>query len=395
MIASTAVVNLSMVFYNRFMSQGLGEDYARLRSLMALAGVFGAVTVGINAALARRFATDAESRGDRAVLSRLKAFSLPGLKWLGASMGLLLLAGPFVVSYLRLPSYSDFALVVLLFAGSTLLLVLRAALQGLHRFFNLGWSQIAEGLGRAALGFGLSQQGAAGGLWALAGSQVLGGGVAAAGLRAHDNSGPGGVHDAGAFKKREVFQDTVALVLLTLLLYADEFTVKHAWTDAEASLYGRAALVAKAFLYLASALNMVLLPAAARALEAKRDTGRLLLRFLAAALALNLAGLAVVWLKTGLCIRLLCGNDPAFQALIPLVRLFSAVAIVMALFQMAVYYLLALRKKGVSALLGALLLAYLAALQLHRAAPFQIVTAMAAIAAAGFLGSLWLAFKKT
>jgi O-antigen/teichoic acid export membrane protein len=171
--------------------------------------------------------------------------------------------------------------------------------------------------------------------------------------------------------------------------------MKHRLDDVAASHYGRAALVAKSFLYLASALNMVLLPAvaSARAKGGAAEARRALGKFLAAALGMELLGLALVWAATPLVIRVLCGGDPSFTALAPLVRIFSAAVLPLALAQLVLYYLLAARDYRVLFLLAVVAAAYAVLLAQAGAEAIRVVGGLGLSATALLLVSLWMAFS--
>ena len=108
-----------------------------------------------------------------AAKARLKRLWIPmGACLLGAFL-ILLAFGPLAKSYLHLPSYSEYILVALGFVGAVCLLALRAALQGMQRFFFLGLSMAGEGLGRAGCGALLVAGGVSGGLGALFGRSAI------------------------------------------------------------------------------------------------------------------------------------------------------------------------------------------------------------------------------
>jgi O-antigen/teichoic acid export membrane protein len=153
-------------------------------------------------------------------------------------------------------------------------------------------------------------------------------------------------------------------------------------------------LVAKSFLYLAAALNMVLLPvvAALRAKGQDAEGRAALLKFLVAALGIELLGLALVWLATPWVIRFLCGSEPAFLDLAPLVRVFSAAVLPLALAQLLIYYLLACRDYRSLWLCGGVTLGYTASLQWGAFEGPAVPSRLALAAGALLLGGLMLAF---
>lgn len=398
-MVGTVLANLSMVVFHRLMSQSLGLDYGRLITLMALTNVLGAVTMGVNAALVKEFSRDAEKIGPGAVKGRLKLIALPGLAWLGGTAILLLLLAPAAQAYLHLPSFAELAMLALLFTVGLALLALRAAVQGLHHFGSLSASLVTESVGRAAFGWPLGLAlGVSGGLLSLMAGQALGILLLLPGLlglgRALKPSSPV-LQPSRRGRWSEALADTATLTLFSLLLYLDLFVAKHYYSEVQVADYGRAALVSKSFLHLASAFNMVLLPAVAAALEGGRNTRTLLLRFIAAVLAIDLIGLAVVWSATDFCIRLLCGPDPSYLALAPLVRVFSMATIVQALFQLTLFYLIAVRSRATLWLMLGLTPLYYVVLAASHESPFDLVRGLALCAGLGLAVALGMVFKKS
>jgi O-antigen/teichoic acid export membrane protein len=396
-LAANAVINGSGVLFHRAMSGGLGDQYGRLYSLMAFASVLSAFTLGVSTFMVKEFSQDMELHGPGAVKGRLLELRRP----LGVAFALIALAllalGPWVMGYLHLPSFAEYALVVGMFFGGLLLLMLRASLQGLHHFKALSFSISLEGLGRVGGAWILVGLGVPGGLLGMLTGQVLGMLAAATGLF-HLGEAVAPAPDASGERPaaavfRELSADTLALTLCTALTFIDLFVVKHNYEEAAASSYSRAALVSKSFLYLASALNMVLLPAVARAKAGGRDTRKLLMSFLGAALAINLAGLAFVWRFTDFVVRLLCGADPQFLALSPLVRIFSVAVVLQAMLQLLIYYLLALRSKAALGVLAVLVPAYYLLLSWRHESPEQVVSGMGLMALLGLLASLGAALQ--
>lgn len=396
LLAATSVANLSMLFYHRVMSQRLGPSYAQLVALMAVVNVLSNVTLGLNTYLVKAFSADAELDGPGAVKGRLGKMLKPGFISLALVMILLAVASPWIASYLKLPGIGLALMVDLVFAAGVLLLTLRSAQQGLHHFGWLGLSLAAEGLARVGAVFSLTL-GVAGGLGAMVFGQGVGSLFAAGGLlglgpsrRIHRRPlGERGLKHALA----EGSSDTLTLTLLALLCYLDVLVLKHHYTDERAGLYSRAALVAKSFLYLPGALNMILLAAAARDLAGGRDPRRLLKWFLLGAVALDGMGLAVVWTRTPFCLGLLAGSDPRFRtdAMLVLTRWFSLAVIPLGLLQMVAAYLLAVRAKGVSLGMGILATLYFAALSRVWDSELAVVAALGLCSFVGLGGALWSA----
>jgi O-antigen/teichoic acid export membrane protein len=396
MILATVVLNLSMVAYQRVMSIGLGDKFAELSALGALINLLGVVMMGASTTLVKIFAEDAAEIGSGAARGRFHSLTWPMLKaMLAASLVFLALAHP-VIGYLKLDSWVPYALVSSVFVINFSLLSSRAAVQGTQRFGHLGTSIALEGLGRLGLGalfVGLGL-GVAGALGASLLAMFIGMGFSYAGIRTLGQPEAFPRRDlAGGVK--EMAKDATVLGLFSVICYMDVLVAKHQMPDALASGYSRASIVAKSFLYLGSALNMVLLPTISSALargamgEAKKD----LLKFLGWGLALDLAGLAFVWGLTPLVIRILCGAEEGFQALAPLIRSFSAAVIPLALAQLVLFYLLAAREYRTLWLLLAVTTLYALLLQ-HAQGDAQAVVQSLGLCALLLLGGcLWLAFS--
>jgi hypothetical protein len=341
MFASTMVLNLAMVVYNRIMSGSLGDAYGQLSALAALGNVLGVLNIGAGTWLVKVFATDDAHGGPGAAKARLRSLALP---FLGAVLGLAFLLAPLApwISEYQHSSVKVYIWVLAALVGGMLATLLRSAVQGLHRFGWLGSSLAGDGVSR--IGFSAFLVGQGWGVTGALASQVLSQAVGSALAWAGVKGGPGVGHTASTQKlrARDITLDTLALGLFSLLCFIDVMVLQHHLDPAASASYARAALVAKSFLYLAAAPNIVLLPAVASAKAAGHDPRPILAKFLGAALALDLAGLAGLWLLTGWSISLLCGPDPAFQALIPLVRDLSMAFIAVGLLQLVLFYHLAM-----------------------------------------------------
>lgn len=399
LFVATAVVNLAMVLFHRVMSQQLGQDYAQLVSLLAVVNVLSATTNGLNSVLVRAFGADAELAGPGAVKARLLFLLKPGLLALGGLSLLLMALSPLLAAYLKVPAVSLVVMVVLVFAVGVVVLALRAATQGLHHFNALSLSLLGDGLGRFAIAWSLAAKGLGvmAGLLGVMGGQVLGLVGALGGLM---DLGPARPRESAAATRRhwihdvrEGASDSLALTLFALLGFLDLLVLKHHYPDQRATLYSRAALVAKSFMYLASALYLVLLPATARAVAAGRDPRPLLLKFLGVAAALNAAGLAFVWAFPEFCLRTLTGPDPATLVMAPLVRWFALAVVPMALAQLVLGYLLARQQKGLVPALTGLALLYFFLLNHFQDSEQSVVASIAVVACLALALGCFAAFR--
>ncbi len=396
MIGAMGVTNLSMVAYHRVMSSGLGEAYAELYAMTQMVNVLGVFSAGVFTMLVKLFAEDQALAGGHAAKARLLGLLRPLGIVMAISALVLALAAPLALRYLRLTSALPYALASGIFVVGLGLLLARAAVQGCHKFGALGLSLSMEGLSRVGaagflVSFGLGVAGA------LVGSLI----AQAVGLacclpaiaRLGVPSKPAAGEDKGGWK--EAALDAMILGLFSMLCFLDVMVLKHRLDPAAAALYSRASLVSKSFLYLAGALNLVLLPAisAARASGQPASAPRALWKFMGLMLALDLAGLALVAWKTSFVIRLLCGPDPAFLELAGLVRIYSAAVIPLALLQMALFYLLALRDYRVLGLMGVGLAVYAFLISWVPAEPLNVVACLGGVALVLLAGALGLVLR--
>jgi len=399
LMVATGVLNLSMVAYHRVMSGNLGQGYAQLAAVIGVINLVGVITNGLGTYLAKVYARAAALSGPGWVrVSFLKHLPYVGMLIL-ALAGFMALAKAPVVEYLKLDTDGIYWLALALVVSSLVLAVVRAALQGLHRFTILGSSVIAEGIGRVVFATAMVFRGqeVAGALRGSFYGALVGMGVAAFGLFGlgpAEGSGSEGPKQGWMPRLVELGTDTLALGLFSLLCFLDLFAAKHHWSDAAAADYSRMALVAKSFLYAGSALVLVLLPAVSAARAKGRDPRPLLIKFLAAHAALLLAGLAAVWALTPWIIHLLCGPQAAFADLAPMVRWYSLAVVPLALAQLVLLYHLALGHRLPVLLLALVTGAYYLALESFHASPGQLVACLGAASGLALASGLFLALGR-
>ena len=383
MFAVTMLVNGTMVVYHRVMSSSLGDAYAQLAALGGVANVLAVVTWGVAATLTKRLGTDFALGGEAAVGARLKAVVPAGLGIAVVLSVLLLLPASAVTAYLHLPRRLLYAMGVSLFGMGLVMYCARAALQGLHHFAWMGVSQIAEGLGRLSFAVLLvgAGYGVAGGLAATLLAQGLGLCLClpvlfglwrkAGALPVRADGDPIGL--------QTIVDDTLVLALFSTLCYVDVLILKHHYDEPRAAAYSRIALMGKSFLYLVIALSSVLFPTVVKARAEGRDPRPILWRFSAVAAVILALGWAALALWTPLAIRTLLGSDPAFLALAPLARGYAAAMIPVALFQMLLYYHLALRPRWLAGTLGVAVLVYVVGLNIFWASESSVIMCLAAV----------------
>ena len=399
MVAATMALNLAMVVFHRQMSVGLGNGYADLAAILGVLNMVGIMMAGAATWLARELAHAAALGGEARAVRRMGQ-TAPILLGGGALMALVLVAlGGRLEAWLKLsqPRLVMWAAAVVL--GGLLAAMARALLQGAHRFGLLALSYLAEAAGRVSLpALLVGPMGVSGSLAGSAGASLLAGGLAAPMLWSHRRTPVAEEADQVPVATWEgLTHDTLALALFSLMGYLDILVFKssHGATDAAGvAFYSRAALVGKSFLYIAAAFNLVALPVISAAHARGQATRLLLARFLGGMLLVQLLGLGGLWLLTRPLLDLMVGALPGNQAMVPLVRAFALGAIPLALFQLLLYYSMAVRARGFARLLAVTAGLYYLALRVWHGTPEAVVACFtgAALTLLGLgLGLAWRA----
>jgi O-antigen/teichoic acid export membrane protein len=142
-----------------------------------------------------------------------------------------------------------------------------------------------------------------------------------------------------------------ALLLVTALQNTDVILVKHLASDAQAGAYAEAAVAAKALVWLAVGLGLLLLPEVARRAQQGRDTRRVLARMLLLVAAVAAPMIAVHAVAGTRLLDVVFGSaDPRAGAALPILT--AAMALLAASY-LAVQYLLALGRQHFGPLLVA------------------------------------------
>ena len=394
LLVTTGFLNLAMVVFHRAMSSGLAEDYGQLATLIGLVNVVTGLTAGLGVWITRRVAGDVAAGGlasARGRLLRLAPRFALGLVGAGAVVAA---AGPLVVDFFHIASWGLYALAVATVVSLLAETVVRGATQGAQRFGQLGWSMVAEGVGRAGIAWLLVAAGAgiAGGLlgWVVGG--VFGLVVCLPGLLGPAASPPPdprtGLHDVA-----RLASDTGCTALYVVMCNLDLFAVQHVFPDAEAALYARASLVAKTLLFAPVALVTVLLPRVADARARGEDPLPLLATALKWTAGLLLAAFVVVVAFTDNVILLLCGEDPIFQSIGSLVHMFTLAVMPLAAWQVVLYYQLARGDRRPIVLPALTVAAYAVALVFFHDTFDEVVACLATAGLVALAGGLALSLR--
>jgi O-antigen/teichoic acid export membrane protein len=398
MLAATMVLNLSMVLYHREMSRRLGVGYGDLAAVTGVVNVSAIILAGLATWLTRQLAHQAALGGEAAALGRLAKLA-PSLLLGGAAyVASLWAAGAWLGPWLRLAS-SDYILwACAVAAGGIVTVVSRSLLQAAHRFRALAVSFALEGLGRVGLGvLFAASMGVSG---ALAGTAVTGFAIAVCALpmlwtarrrRLSMDLAPEASHGW-----QGLLRDSLALALFSLICFLDIFVVKNALggvDDAAVAFHSRAALAAKSFLYISTAVNLVALPHISAAFARGQDARPLLGRFLGAMALVQALGLAAFWLTTPWALSLLLGPIPELPQLVPITRVFALAVVPLALLQLVLVHGLAVGAPGFVRLLAVTAGLYYLALRAWGPAPMAVVLCLAGVATVALAGGLALVLR--
>jgi hypothetical protein len=377
------------------MSRRLGDGYADLAALTGLINVAAAVANGAGTWLTRVFAHDAALHGEGPAVARLWRL-LPRLGGaLLALLALLAVLGPWIVGYLRLSSGQAYGWACATVATGLSMMAIRAMLQGLHRFKVLAASYLVEAAARPLLpAYLASVAGLAGALAGTALVPLLAFVCAVPLLWQHRRAV---TVETEAESVAGPMRDTAAMALFSLVCFLDLFLFKHAYGADEGlvAMYSRAAVMGKSFLYLGSAVTLVALPALGKAKARREDLWPLLLRFMGALVAMQAAGLALLWAFTIPLLKLLVGDLPSLPQVAPLARWFALAAAPLALFQLTMLYALVTHARGMVTVMAVVTLAFVAALTWLADGPYGYVACLGACSMLLLVGGLFVARRST
>lgn len=339
---ATGILNGASWLYHVFMSRALGPaDYGGLSALIGLLVILSVpintMQMGLSAFVARVGANqNQEDAVLRVIVARSTkwslAFGLLGFAILAAVSG-------WIARLMKLDSSTPVLIMSTVLISSTVLPVLRGALQGTGQFTALGISIAAEGILKVAggvvlvtLGFGLN--GAVAGLsLAILGALVL----ALLPLRdwviwRRDN---------GSLDLRGLLRSLVPYAAMigcfTILTQADVVLVKVLFPAREAGIYAAASTGGKVILYATMALPMVIVPEMAR----RKNTSGRSLKVLTRGLFYGAVGggalVVAYFLAPAAAIRFLFGE--VYQEAAPLLGPLGAAMLAYELALMCAYYL--------------------------------------------------------
>ncbi len=398
LFAASMVANATNYAFRFFMSHRLGADYRILDALLSVFMIISIPASAIQTATAK-YASDLNATGQHAEIADLFLRSL-------RRIGLVCLVGlaAFLASANAIAGYLQIdrtAPVVLLGIALFLALLLPAAagvLQGLQRFVILGLMGIGGALIRLGAGvtfilLGLGVNGAVG---ASVVSSLAGVVIAFFPLRPFlMRSGEGPADSSGVY--RYFVPVILFLTCQSLLFYVDSIVVNHYFDREQANIYATAAIAGKAFLFLPTALALVLFPKASELYALRESSFRLLIQAILYTLGVAAAGVAVCFLFAG-PLSVIVGGASSASEVAGLIRYFGLAVTPVALLQLLISHAMAVHRTSALYPLAAGTLAFIGVLFAFHESLRQVLIGMGG-AGCGLLALLivwtWMAERRT
>lgn len=345
LFAASMIANATHYAFRIIMSHNLNDaDYAALDALLSVLMIVSIPASAIQTATAK-YASDlgATGRHDEIVdsflhsLRRIGVFCLVGLVVFIASAGL-------IARYLQIDRIFPVILLgIVLFTGVPLPAA-AGVLQGLQRFKELGLMGIGGALIRLISGvvlvvlLGLGVNGAVLASFFSSFTPLVIALVLLYLLRRR--SGKVWVDSSGVY--RYFWPAIPFLICQSLLSFVDGIVVKHYFDPEQAAVYFRAAIVGRAFLYLPTALALVLFPKAAQRHALGESSFRLLMQAILYSLCVAAAGMAVCFLFVSpLAVLVGATSSGAVEVLI---RYFGLAVTPVALLQLLISHAMAVHR---------------------------------------------------
>ncbi|OGG43412.1 MAG: hypothetical protein A3F84_22365 [Candidatus Handelsmanbacteria bacterium RIFCSPLOWO2_12_FULL_64_10] len=352
LFAASMTANATHYLFRIFMSHRLSDvDYAALDALLSLLMIISIPATAIQTVTAK-YASDLGATGRHTEIADLFLRSLRriGVVCIIGFFAFFLSKG-FIARYLQIDRTTPVVLLgIVLFAG-VLLPAAVGVLQGLQWFSKLGWigiigAGVRLGAGVALVLLGLGVNGAVG---ASVVSTLVVLAIAFFWLRSFFSlrsflrrSGEGRADSSGVY--HYLFWLVIPfLICQSLLSFVDGIVVKHYFDSEQAAVYFRAAIVGKAFLYLPTALALVLFPKAAERHALQESSFRLLMQALGCSLAVAAAGFVVCFFFADPLAVVVGGSSRAAEVA-SLIRCFGIAVTPVALIQLLINHDLAVRR---------------------------------------------------
>jgi O-antigen/teichoic acid export membrane protein len=394
-LAGNSLMNFFNFLYQLILAHGFSPvNFAAFNALLSLFVIITAPFLTLQTAVIK-YTAEFSARGETAKVKRLLSKLLHwALLAAFAAAVLFLLLTPAILRSLQITSRYGTLTFVLLIASACVIPVLSGGIQGLELF---KWF-VAIALASTALKLilaplipmlGLGIAAALGGFLACNILVIV---LSSAALKAY-LAWPA---PESQVNFKEIFSYLVPVALNSLCFMAlvnlDMIMVKRYFSPEEAGIYSFAQMVGKAFLFLPSAILIVMFPHTSGQSVQKIDTSPILKKSVFYAAAICLSAAVAFNLFPAFALRVITGRE--FAQSIALGRMFSLSMSFFALLSLVTGYFLSLKDLRFLKYLGLFtLLEALLIILFHRSL-FQVQLILCATAAALFLLNLGLAYKK-
>jgi O-antigen/teichoic acid export membrane protein len=363
LFAASMTANATHYLFRILMSHNLSDaDYAALDALLSLLMIISLPATAIQTVTAK-YTSDLNATGQHAEIVDL---FLRSLRRIGVvcviGLTIFLVSSGFIADYLRINQLAPVVLMgITLFSGMPLPAA-AGVLQGLQRFVVLGLMGIGGALTRLIAGVVLVVLlglGVSGAILASFFSSFVSFAIFFVPLRPFLRRSSEVRADSS-----EIYRYFAPVILFlfcqSLLSFVDAIVVKRYFDPEQAAVYFRAAIVGKAFLYLPTALALVLFPKASELYALRESSFRLLIQAILYTLGVAVAGMAVCLLFAGpLAVIVGGGHTPEVAGLI---RYFGLAVTPVALLQLLISHAMAVHRTSALYPLAAGTLAFIGVL---------------------------------
>ncbi|MSS70600.1 MAG: hypothetical protein EXS64_03830 [Candidatus Latescibacteria bacterium] len=349
LFAASMVANVTHYLFRIFMSHNLSDaDYAALDALLSLLMIIAIPASAIQTATAK-YASDLSATGRHDEIADL---FLRSLRRIGTvcviGFFVFFLSKDFIARYLQIGRTAPVVwLGITLFSGMLLPAAI-GVLQGLQWFLKLSLIGIAGAVVRLGAGYALVRLlglGVNGAIGASVASTAVGLAITFFWLRSFlKRSGEGRADSSEIYR---YFAPVILfLICQSLLSFVDGIVVKHYFDPERAAVYFRAAIVGKAFLYLPTALALVLFPKASELYALRASSFRLLMQAILYTLCVAVAGMAVCFLFAG-PLAVIVGGASSASEVAGLIRYIGLAVTPIALLQLLISHAMAVHRTSV------------------------------------------------
>lgn len=351
-IGAALVANVFSYAFHFILSRRLGPDrYGTLATMIAISGMLGVLGAAVGTVAMQETARMWASHLDRRIAPFLRRTGLAVLALAGLVAAAVALLSLPLQTYLHVADPLLWLLLAVYVGAAIFSGFARGAAQGAHRFGIFAASLLSEGLGKVvfAVAFVTLGFGVAGALGGLICGVLIGLAIVFAPMVF------GGAHDASHAGERVRLQGEAAKVLsvtamMSALLFVDMLFAKHHFSGAVTGYFSAAGTVARTIPYGVGLVAFVVMPKAAAAQHASRDSLQRIL-LMAAGIALALAAVSLVFIIALPREIISITYGVKYLAAVPMLRVYAIDEALFSLYAVAVSYLVAIARYQVFAYL--------------------------------------------